>query len=543
MTERLRRYLPAILILACGVFAFFLSYRQKELAPGEPERVERIARKKPQLSSVAKDTDTNIVETLSALPSGLEIEAFSSYHPNELILRFPTQESYATTINLVRRSPVRLLRQIDALRAVRLGYNEWQDMAVLLNSANISKLKPINSHPSVGRPIPGIGDKALAFKNSVNSWLGVTSDISQMGKGVKIAVIDTGVVPHAEIPSLYRSIEIEPFPGDLTMTHPHGTSVASLITGKGPGVIGLAPAARLISIRAIDESGSTDGFNIAAAILMAVDEGAQIINLSLGSASQTSLEKDAVEIALARGVVIVAGSGNDGQDRLLYPAAYPGVISVGALDAGGERMVFSNAGENLTITAPGYGIFAAAPGEKYLHFSGTSASAPIVTGALAAIMSDSSGRAVSAGEAVKVLLENADDIGLPGQDPEYGYGILNMNRVFTRTIPGILDAAITDVRLLNGGGGRIPTEIGVTVQNRGTATIINAELTVATAGGVSKKYVTLGTREIETFTSPLDANSGNAGPFQVDSSIILPASDHDITPDNNISRNIFSLPR
>ena len=118
----------------------------------------------------------------------------------------------------------------------------------------------------------------------------------------------------------------------------------------------------------------------------------QIINISMGTTENNPLIEEAVLYAHEQNVLIVAASGNSEQADACYPAAYPSVISVGAVDARGEHLDFSNYGTYLSVTAPGYAINAAWPGNRYSRISGTSASAPIVTGAIAATMSNGTRR-------------------------------------------------------------------------------------------------------------------------------------------------------
>jgi len=529
MRLNLRRSLSGFLVLLCGVAGFWAAWQwqrlQRPTAPAQRPLIKQTPR--PARSATVGTTD-------APLPAGISIEAYEGCNPNEVIFRFPSDEHYQSFLNALGTSPVRLLHQLDRLRAVRLGYDRWEDVSLLLSNTNVTDFESVVELPGIGKTSGGIRKWAIPFQRSLLDWLGVTTDSSRWGTGVRIAVIDTGVVPHPDLPTLFRSIAVEPFPADLADTHPHGTAVASLIVGESPLAPGIAPGARLISIRAIGESGVTDCFNIAAAILIAIDEGAQIINLSLGSLNPTPLEEAAVRLAQQKGIVLVAGAGNDGHNQLLFPAGYPGVVSVGSLDAGGERMGFSNQGRQLSITAPGYSINAAAPGGRYITFSGTSASAPIVAGTLAAIMSDGTGRSVTAAAAVEILLAYADDIGPPGQDPEYGAGILNLNRIITRNQPGIVHASITDQRLVWGADST--AAIQVTVQNRGTAILLNTLLEITTPLGTNSfNATTIPPGGIRSFTQPVKLNLIPAGsPLRVTSRITLSAGARDINPAEHI---------
>lgn len=529
MRFNLRRCRSGFLLLLCGLAGFWATWQwqrlQRPTAASQPPIIKLAPRP-------ARPIPLGNIDTPPA--AGISIEAYDACNPNEVIFRFPADESYRTFLTALATSPVRLLHQLDRLRAVKLGYDRWEDVSLLLNDTDVTDFESVVELPEIWKTGGGIRKGAIPFKRSLLEWLGVTTDSSRWGTGVRVAVIDTGVAPHPDLPTRFRSIAVEPFPADLADTHPHGTAVASLIVGTGSLAPGIAPGARLISIRAIGESGVTDCFNIAAAILIAIDEGAQIINLSLGSLSPTPLEEAAVRMAQQKGIVLVAGAGNDGHNQLLFPAGYPGVVSVGSLDAGGERMGFSNQGRQLSITAPGYSINAAAPGGRYITFSGTSASAPIVAGTLAAIMSDGSGRALTGAAAVEILLAYADDIGPPGQDPEYGAGILNLNRIITRNQPGIVHASITDQRLIRGPGST--AAIQVTVQNRGTAILLNTLLEIATPlGTTSFNATTIPPGGIRSFTQPVKLDSIPAGgPLRVTSRITLSAGARDINPAEHV---------
>ena len=290
------------------------------------------------------------------------MEIFASMRRDEVILRFPSEESYGAFLLALDGSRIRLVDQLDRLRAVRLGYDEWADLAGLLDGENIIAY---DSLPAVPAPTPAGGASQpglVGFGDGLLPWLGITSDNSRWGAGVKIAVVDSGVVPHPALGALSGSIAITPFPQDLNQTNGHGTAVASLIASNDPSARGVAPAAELISIRVGDESGKADSFALAAGILAAIDSGAQIINCSMGTTENNPLIEDAVLYARERNVLIVAASGNSEQADACYPAAYPSVISVGAVDARGEHVDFSNYGTYFPSPRLATRINAAWPG-------------------------------------------------------------------------------------------------------------------------------------------------------------------------------------
>ena len=221
----------------------------------------------------------------------------------------------------------------------------------------------------------------------------------------------------------------------------------------------------------------------------------------------------------------MAAAGNSERTEATYPAAYPTVISVGAVDARGEHLDFSNYGTYLSITAPGYAIDAAWPGNRIARVSGTSASAPLVAGAIAATMSSHGSPVMGARQAAEIVMSQSNEAGIPGPDSEYGVGILNLARVMNRGLPGIVDAAITQQRFLG-------EEIEVTVQNRGTTVLVNTLLEISTPFG-SRQFnaSTLVPGAIRTFSMP--ARMPDGGKIRVRSSLVLGTPGQDITPRNN----------
>ena len=475
---------------------------------------------------------------------GTTVELFASSKPDEIILRFPSDETYQSFGFTLAGSGIRLLGKLDPLRAMRLRCEEWDELAALLNGENIIAYDGLPAVPAPGLPGDGDQEDLLGLGDSLLSWLGVTADHAKWGAGVRIAVIDSGIVPHPALPELAGSIAITPFPRNLNRTYGHGTAVASLIAGSHPSAPGVAPAAGLVSVRVGDESGKADSYALAAGILASLDAGVQIINISMGTTEDNPLIREAVVMAQSRGVVIVAASGNSKRDEACYPAAYPGVISVGAVDARGTHLDFSNYGSSLSVTAPGYLVSAAWPGNRFARISGTSASAPIVTGAIAATMSSGSGVTMSASQAAAIVLQNANETGLPGPDSEYGYGILDLARVMNRGIPGIVDAAITDQRFAKAAGPGASDELLVTVQNRGTQVLVNTLLEVGTPAGTRQfNATTLAPGAIRTFSMPIRLSSlAKNSAFPVSSKLSLGTPGQDIVPHNNRREDTLYAP-
>lgn len=168
--------------------------------------------------------------------------------------------------------------------------------------------------------------------------------------------------------------------GDIDEIRGHGTHVAALAAHVAPG-------ATILPVRVLDSDGDTNLFILAAGIYHAIDSGAQVINVSIGSTYRSDLIEDAVEEAVQAGIVVVASVGNLNRAAPQeYPAMFPGVISVGAVDAADRRAGFSNYNPLLTLCAPGDDIYSAVPGAHYAQWDGTSFATPLVAGTAALLL-------------------------------------------------------------------------------------------------------------------------------------------------------------
>lgn len=251
------------------------------------------------------------------------------------------------------------------------------------------------------------------------------------GGPIVIAVIDTGVdANHPELAgrvlSGFNAITGSPNASD---DNGHGTAVAGIIAASGDngeGIAGLCWGCVILPIKACLSNGRCRDSSVISAIRWATDNGARIINLSLGGSSPSPALQEAVRYANERGVLIVAASGNERAEGNTpnYPAAYAEALAVGATGYSDEVTGFSNTGDFIDLVAPGIDIATTIPGNGYALATGTSFASPFVSGAAALIMTlrpDLSNSDVRC-----VLAISADDRGAPGRDSEYGYGRLNV---------------------------------------------------------------------------------------------------------------------
>ncbi|OQB37943.1 MAG: Thermophilic serine proteinase precursor [Candidatus Latescibacteria bacterium ADurb.Bin168] len=211
----------------------------------------------------------------------------------------------------------------------------------------------------------------------------------------------------------------------------HGTQVAGVaaaVTNNGAGIAGTAPNARIMCLRAgaqlINGSGYLEEDDIAAAVVYAVENGAEIINMSFGDIVSTPLMGDIVAYAAAARVVLIAAAGNENTPSLLFPAAYDETIAVGATGENDARATFSSYGENLDLCAPGVSIYTTNTYGAYRRNGGTSFSAPFVSGAAAILLSRAPH--LSPTEVRSILCRGVVDIGPPGWDEQTGHGRLDL---------------------------------------------------------------------------------------------------------------------
>jgi hypothetical protein len=488
----------------------------------------------------------------------------------EAVIIFKDAEAYRKFKMRARVAGFSILAESEPLRAVRVKYETIAAVQADIFK-NIRDYEEIGANTYVdqparppeeeraGYPLAAVGDGLL-------KTLGVTDDRkysgltpSVWGRGVTIAVLDSGVVADATFGAgRLRSLDIgEGVVPGRGEEDGHATAVASLAAGSSADAAGVAPAATVLSIRVTAEDGRSDIFTVAKGIVAAVDAGAKVINISLGGYDTSVLITRAVDYAEAAGAVIVAASGNDQLALLAWPAAEPRVISVGATDATGRQAAFSNSGDGLKITAPGVGVQAAWMDGKRVLFSGTSASAPVVSGAIAAVMSQRPG--MSAREAWEILQARSDDGGAPGVDTEYGAGVLDVGWAMD-TNPARVDLAVASHWLerrpemagadaiagrdggpAGGNGGAVRSAgaaggvVDIVIQNRGGFPVAGATLEIEAGGVVSRQVVPVmaagasAILKVSVDRSRVDAD----GRWVLKTTVVAPGGMVDQAPGNN----------
>ncbi|MFI2303707.1 type VII secretion-associated serine protease mycosin [Actinacidiphila glaucinigra] len=310
-------------------------------------------------------------------------------------------------------------------------------LATAMTAAVLVLLPVVPAHADAVRD----ADWALDALHAQEAWQ------RTKGRGVTVAVLDTGVDgTHPDLSGqVLEGKDMVGFGarrGDIAWAR-HGTGMAGIIAGHGhgpggsDGVLGIAPEARILPVRVILEdkdpqrkkARTTRGSALADGIRWAADHGADVINLSLGDDSRTAhpeaQEDDAVQYALRKGVVVVASAGNGGEqgNRASYPAAYPGVIAVAAVDRYGSRAAFSTRRWYATVAAPGVDVVIADPNRRYYEGWGTSTASAYVSGAAALVRS--AYPRLSPAQVKRLLEETARSSPAGGRDDAVGHGLVD----------------------------------------------------------------------------------------------------------------------
>ena len=244
------------------------------------------------------------------------------------------------------------------------------------------------------------------------------------GAGVLIAVIDSEVdKKHSELTGVV-SQELDAL-GVTEKAHPHGTAMVGAIVSRDR-LLGVAPGARIIAVRAFGEtSNSAEGttYNILKGIEWAVSKGARVINMSFAGPYDPSLER-ALKAARDKGVILVAAAGNAGpKSPALFPGADPNVIAVTATDSKDRLFRQANQGGYVSVASPGVDILAPAPDEAYQMSTGTSIATAHVTGVIALMLERDP--TLTPADVRLILESTATDLGPPGKDKQFGWGLVN----------------------------------------------------------------------------------------------------------------------
>ena len=298
------------------------------------------------------------------------------------------------------------------------------------------------------------------------------------GAGVKIAIVDTGIdYNHPDLAAnCVSGKSFVSYTTDPMDDYGHGTHCAGIAAAVNNdiGVVGVAPGAKLIPVKALNSNGGADFSWIAQGIIWAADNGADVISLSIGYNQHVQSWQDACDYAYyTKGCVVIAAAGNSGNaggnnDCIEYPARYASTIAVGATTQSDGRASFSSTGPALELVAPGYQIYSTVWDDTYTTMSGTSMSCPHVAGVAALVIASGVTNNV---EVRNRMTSTAEDLGATGKDNKYGYGLVDAEHaVLAAPPPETHDVAITSINAPSSVLVGTIVNIGVTVANEGTFT-------------------------------------------------------------------------
>jgi CSLREA domain-containing protein len=307
---------------------------------------------------------------------------------NRIIVHFTPDSTQAEREAYVKSLGGTIDRQLEPLNAAVLTL---PDAAPLPPSPVIAASEPdylVTALLDVPTSDPHYSEQwGLSVIGAPDAWLALPDDALP----VRVAVIDSGIcAAHPDLAGRvlagYDFVDEDAVPEDA---FGHGCAVSGVIAANidnGEGIAGVAPNAQVMPLRVLDGQGIGTYSDVAAAMIYAADAGAQVINLSLGGPNSSSLLADAVRYTVERDVLVIAAAGNTGREGVLYPAAYDGVIAVGAIDPDLQRSSFSTYGPQIALLAPGRGIMTTQRDGTYAALNGTSMAAPYASGAAAILI-------------------------------------------------------------------------------------------------------------------------------------------------------------
>jgi subtilisin family serine protease len=349
------------------------------------------------------------------------------YEANEMLITYDSQQSDDAANNVLKKYKLRAKRadNLDSIKTTMItAATNGQDPEAVVqkihqaekdvdaSTSNFFTTANLDTGPAALYPLGMTGVPLARERNA--------------GKGVVIGMIDTPVdLDYGDTLQSPLIERIELVPAGDAQNRLHGTEVAGIMVSKNPR-IGIAPDAKLVAISAFSTNPSNPGERrsnsglVARALELAMKQGVDVLNLSFAGQSDPVVDRLVAE-AVKRGIVVVASAGNNGPNaQPAYPAAIPGVIAVTAVDR--QESVFgqANRGDYIALAAPGVGILTTAPRGAFQLSSGTSLATAHASGVIALLLA-----ANRQAFTPEVLNRTAVDLGKPGRDSDYGFGLIN----------------------------------------------------------------------------------------------------------------------
>ncbi len=293
-------------------------------------------------------------------------------------------------------------------------------------------------------------------------------------KSTLIAVVDTGInYTLADFSDRIRvGKDFVNDDEDAMDDNDHGTHVAGVIAAasdNGHSIAGINQYTELLPVKVLEEDGRGYTDDVARGIQYAVDQGAKVINLSLGMEDFDQTIEEALRYASEKNVTVFAAAGNKGKNKLIYPASSQYVISVGAIDNQDKKTSFSNYGEGLDVVAPGMRVPSLVQNGNVLYANGTSMATPhasAIAGLIYSLKPDITPKKIE-----ELLQKNSDDLGDPGYDEKFGWGKVNAAKIVSSVLGDSITANVEQIRLKVGES----FQIEVTANQKGKVTNVTKQ--------------------------------------------------------------------
>lgn len=390
--------------------------------------------------------------------------------------------------------------------------SRMQNIPAMEISLDLEQAKVLKNQPGVLAVEPNI---IFTIDAQTIGWgIGATNvqqawDRGLTGAGVKIAIIDTGIAPHPDLSIAGGADFVNDGKDSYLDENGHGTHVAGIAAGLNNtiGIVGAAPEASLYAVKVLGASGGGDLADVISGVDWCISNEMDVINMSLGTSTYSAALEAALDEAYASGIIVAASAGNYGdnpnsvEDTVTYPGRLDSVIGVSAINSSRLITDFSSIGPSVDIAAPGKDIYSTSLNQGYKTMDGTSMSAPYVSGILA-LYKEAYPTAVPA-ELFQMLAANALDLGAPGKDVLYGYGLAqapsiqsSLAEIISYSLPGQIAEAT-----INSSAGTI----SLTLPAGSSLTALKADFTTSAniqsikVGGVSQISGTT----VNDFSSPV----------------------------------------
>ncbi len=447
--KKLQRYLAIVLCMVLFILPIPIS------------QADTVTAAQPEMAFGRKDLVDK--ELLDAMVSSEDVV------PGKLIVKFSDSSAFIRDRVMKSMDMVQSFQTTDAGSVIEVDLIQSADLAdtmqIFSSMPEVEFVEPLYVY-SVSEDVSQTVAEAVYWPNDTytqKKWqwgleainiLDAWERVSEEQRSTQtIAIVDSGVdLDHPDLKeNLVEGYDFVNRDSDPDDDNSHGTHVAGIaagISGNDIGIAGVAGGAKIMPVKVMNADGRGYSLDIYLGILFAVRQGADVINLSLGGSGPSLLIKEAIEFAQQNDVVVVAATGNDYSGTVSYPAAFDGVIAVGAVDwsysTGFTLAGFSNYGDKIDLVAPGIDILSTIPREKDINDGnqdgyglkqGTSMATPFVSGMAALLRAEDN--SLTASQVQQRLFENAVDIGPERWDMYFGMGIINGSN--TKAVPEVIE--------------------------------------------------------------------------------------------------------